>query len=180
MKLENIFDDSYLSEKLEEILEELLPTVKSKGFNILVIKKLFTKPYLPSSEICKEFGLTQAELKKTYSFIRSSEKAKELTTFTTYPYLINILERLSKIDERTFGIIKGEKPLTPETYKLFISQSCNAKCKFCYRNGNSYDKETIVLSIPEYDRLINEFADMNGQNLDITGGLRTSIKPIIA
>ncbi len=177
MKLENVFADSYCSEKLEEILEELLSSAKSKGLSMLVIKELFTKPYRPSREICKEFGLTQADLRKTYSFIRSSEKAKELSTFTTYPYLINILERLSKIGERTFGIIKGEKPLTPETLELFISQSCNAKCKFCYRNGHSYDQETIVLSIPEYVRLINEFADMNGQNLDVTGGLEPLLSP---
>jgi TDP-4-amino-4,6-dideoxy-D-glucose deaminase len=171
MKLENVFGDSYYSEKLEEIFEELLPSVKSKCLNIQVIKELFLKPYLPSSEICKEFGLTKADLRKTNSFIRSSEKAKELSTFTPYPYLIDILERLSKDGERTLRIIRGEQPPTPETLELFISQYCNAKCKFCFRNGYSYDQEANVLSTPEYIRLINEFADMNGQNLDVTGGL---------
>ena len=177
MKVENVLDDSYCSEKFEESLEELRSDVKSEGLNIQLLKELFMKPYLPSSEICKEFGLTPADLKKTYSFIRSSKKTKKLSMFTTYPYLINILERLSKVDKQTLGIIRGEKPLTPETLELFISQACNAKCKFCYRNGNSYDQKTNVLSTPEYVRMINEFADMNGQNLDVTGGLEPLLSP---
>ncbi|MGA3290266.1 MAG: radical SAM protein [Candidatus Bathyarchaeia archaeon] len=177
MKLENIFGDSYYSKKLEESLEELLPSVKSNGLNIQVIKELFLKPYLPSSEICREFDLTKADLRKTYSFIRSSQKAKELSTFTPYPFLITTMERLSKNGERISRIIKGEKPIAPETLELFISQSCNAKCKFCYRNGHSYDQEKNILSTPEYICLINEFSDMNGQNLDVSGGLEPLLSP---
>jgi TDP-4-amino-4,6-dideoxy-D-glucose deaminase len=177
MKADNVFKDRYYSEKLKEVLEELLPRMKFEGLNVQVIKELFSKPYLPSSEICKEFGLTKTDLKKTYSFIRSSVKAKELSTFTPYPYLLDTLKRLSKNGERTLKMIRGEKPITPESLELFISQSCNAKCKFCYRNGHSYDLETNVLSTPEYVRLINEYADMNGQNLDITGGLEPLLSP---
>ncbi len=179
MKLANVFGDSYYSEKPEEIIEELLPSARSKNLNIQVIKELFLKPYLPSVEICKEFGLTKEDIRKTNSFIRSSEKAKELSTFSPYPYLIDTLERLSKNGERTLRIIRGEKPPTPETLELFISQTCNAKCKFCYRNGHSYDHKVRTLSTPEYIRLINEFADMNGQNLAVSGGLEPLLSPSI-
>jgi TDP-4-amino-4,6-dideoxy-D-glucose deaminase len=177
MELENVFGDNYYSEKVDEILGELLLSAKSEGLNLQVIKELFTKPYLPSSEISKEFGLTKADLRKTYSFIRSSEKAKELSMFTPYPYLIDILRRLSKNGERTLGMIRGEKPLSPETLELFISQSCNAKCKFCYRNGHLYDQEKNVLSTQEYICMINQFAYMNGQNLDVSGGLEPLLSP---
>jgi molybdenum cofactor biosynthesis enzyme MoaA len=177
MQLKDFYRDSYYLEKVDGLLEELLPTVTSKGLNLQVIQELLPKPYLPSSELCKALGLTKEELRKTYSFIRSSEPAKELFSFTPYPYLLDTLQRLSKHGKRTLRILRGVERLTPETLELFISQSCNAKCKFCYRNGHLYDQETTVLSTPEYVRLIHEFADMQGQHLDVSGGLEPLLSP---
>jgi TDP-4-amino-4,6-dideoxy-D-glucose deaminase len=172
MKLAKVFGDDYYSNDPQKILEELFSSVRSENLNIQVIKQLFLKPYLPAVEICKESGVSKSELKKINNFIRSSQNSKELFAYSPYPYLVNTLERLSKDDERVLRILRGEKPFPlSESLELFISESCNARCKFCYRNGNSYHHRAKVLSTAQYAELINEFADLNGQNIDVTGGL---------
>lgn len=154
------------------MFEDFLSNAQSQNLNIKVIKQLFLKPYLPASEICQEFGISKTELKKTNDFISSFYKSKELFAYSPYSYLVNVLGQLSKNAERLQTILKGERPLPPsDSLELFISESCNAKCKFCYRNENLYDHKDKTLTNSEYAQLINNFADLSGQNLDVTGGL---------
>jgi MoaA/NifB/PqqE/SkfB family radical SAM enzyme len=168
-------------EYLESILETFngsLPSPRTKDLTTGILGELFLRPYLPSKELCK-FGIGKEDLKGVYAAIRSSEKARELFEFSPYHYLVQVLEHLSKDSERTSKIVSGETPFPlSETMELFISEFCNAKCKFCYRNGNVYD-EGRVLSTQEYVNLIHEFADLQGANLDVSGGLEPLLSPSI-
>jgi TDP-4-amino-4,6-dideoxy-D-glucose deaminase len=171
-------EEEYYSSQYQKIFEELFHSVRAENLDIQVIKRLFLKPYLPAVEICSELGVGKTELKKIYDFIRSSQKSKELFAYSPYPYLVNTLGQLSKDGERVQKILRGEKPFPlSDSLELFISESCNAKCNFCYRNNNTYHHHDKVLSTSEFAQLINEFADLNGQNLDISGGLEPLLSP---
>jgi TDP-4-amino-4,6-dideoxy-D-glucose deaminase len=168
----NAFGEEYYSNEHQKIYEEFVSNIQSQNLNMAVIKQLFLKPYLPAKEICKEFEINKTELTKAYDFIRSFYKSKELFAYSPYSYLINVLGQLSKNAEKTQTILRGERPFPPaDSLELFISESCNAKCKFCYRNGNLYQNKERALTSSDYAQLINNFADLNGQNLDISGGL---------
>ena len=178
LKTINAFGEEYYSDEHQKIFEEFLSNAQSQNLNLKVIKQLFLKPYLPATEICKEFGISKTELIKTNAFIRSFYKSKELFTYSPYPYLVNVLGQLSRDAERIKTILKGERPLPPsDSLELFISEYCNAKCKFCYRNDNLYHHKDKTLTNSEYAQLINNFADLNGQNLDVTGGLEPLLSP---
>ena len=172
MKLAEVFEEEYYSNEHQKTIEELISNARSENLNIRVIKQLFLKPYLPANEICRHFGIGKSDLEKTFDFIRSYKKSKVFFAYSPYPYLVNVLGNLSKDAQRTLTILRGKKPNPlSDTLELFISESCNAKCKFCYRGDNVYPHRDKVLSTSEFEQLINDFADLNGQNLVITGGL---------
>lgn len=172
------FGEEYFSDEHQEIFKEFLSEAQSRNLDIELIKHLFLKPYLPVAEICRKFGISKTALAKTNDFVRSFYKSKELFAYSPYPYLVNVLGQLSKDAERTQTILKGERPFPlSNSLELFISESCNAKCKFCYRNGNLYQHKEKTLTDSEYAQLINDFADIGGQNLDITGGLEPLLGP---
>jgi MoaA/NifB/PqqE/SkfB family radical SAM enzyme len=168
----------YLGKSLKIFKEAFLsPKTKNKANQIL--RELFLKPYLPSKELCRKFDIGKEDLKRIYVVIRASREARKLFEFSPFYYLTKVLENLSKDSVRTSRILKGERPFPlAETMEVFISENCNAKCKFCYRNGKLYD-EGRVLSTQEYVNLINEFADLGGQNLDVSGGLEPLLSPSV-
>jgi TDP-4-amino-4,6-dideoxy-D-glucose deaminase len=171
MKIPAIFKDyDYLYDTLK-VLDESLPNFENKDLPLQILAELFLRPYLPSRELCDKFNINKEDVRKLYSFLRSSREAADLFEFSPYHYLTWVLEHLSKDAERTSSIIRGEKPYPlSETMELFISETCNAKCKFCYREGETYDRRR-ALSTQEHVSLINEFADLHGKNLDVSGGL---------
>jgi molybdenum cofactor biosynthesis enzyme MoaA len=172
------FEEECYSYEHQKIFEEFLTNAQSQNLKTEIIKQLFLMPYLPAKEICKEFGISKNELIKTYDFIKSFYKSKELFAYSRYSYLVNVLGQLSKDTEKTLTILSGEIPSPPSnSLELFISESCNARCKFCYRNGNLYHHKDRILTDLEYSKLINDFADLNGENLDITGGLEPLLGP---
>lgn len=149
-----------------------MSTAQSKNLNIEVLTQLFLRPYLPAKVICEELNIKKAELAKTYSFVRSFYKSKEFFTYSPYSYLINVLEQLSQNAEKTLTILRGERPFPQlDNLELFISDRCNANCRFCYRRGSTYHHNEKTLIPSDYAQLINNFADLNGRNLDISGGL---------
>jgi len=179
MKLHTSFKDC---DHLEASLEAFDPSIavpRSKSLTIKILREILLRPYLPSSELCKKFRINKEDLKSIYLYIRSSGKVRVFFRFSPFYYLTKVLEHLSRYHERTSSIIKGETPFPlSETLELFISEKCNARCKFCYRDGKTYD-DTRALSTQEYVDLINEFADLHGQNLDVSGGLEPLLSPSI-
>jgi TDP-4-amino-4,6-dideoxy-D-glucose deaminase len=154
-----------------EHFEKSIVDLTDKNIIFQVTKELFFKPYYPSSKLTKKFGLTKQKLRNVYSYIRLSNEAKELFKQSPYHYLAEVLGNLSRNSERTYRIINGKtSTILCETMELFISETCNAKCKFCYRNGANYEKEK-VLSTSQYEALIDDFAKIHGRRIDISGGL---------
>ena len=172
LKPVNAFGEDKFSDDQQQNFNEFLSSAKSQNLNTQVIKQLFLKPYLPANEICREFEISKTQLEKTYDFIRSSKKSRDFFAYSPYSYLVNVMGQLSKDAKRTLAVLKGEEPLPlSDTLELFVSNSCNANCKFCYRNNNLYHRRDKVLSTSEFVQLINDYADLNGQNLVVTGGL---------
>lgn len=171
IKLPPSYEDHDYLEKTLKIFRESLPNQRIKDLAVQVLRELFLRPYLPSRKLCKELNIGKEDLKSIYSSIRASKEVKQSFELSPYHYLANVVERLSKDGERTSRILHGETPYPlSETMELFISEACNAKCEFCYRDGKTYD-EKKALSTKQFVSLINEFADLHGQNLDVSGGL---------
>jgi MoaA/NifB/PqqE/SkfB family radical SAM enzyme len=160
-----------------ELFNQSISSLENKDLIFNILRDLFFRPYVPSKELGEKYCISKQDMKSLYSFLRSSELARDLFDFSPYHYLIELLSRLTKDHKRTSSILKGQTPLCLfETMELFISENCNALCKFCYRNGTLYQK-TKVLSILDYINLINEFADMRGKNIDVSGGLEPLLSP---
>jgi TDP-4-amino-4,6-dideoxy-D-glucose deaminase len=161
------------------ITDRLFPNLENKELVIKILRELFLGPYLTSKELAEKLNTGKREIKEAYSFIGSVPEIRDLWELSPYPYLIKVLDDLTKEEGRTLKIIKGEAPFPlTKTMELFISQACNADCKFCYRNGGGYtDKE--VLSPKTFVDLINEFADLKGEYLDVCGGLEPLLGPAI-
>ena len=171
-------EKEYIDKNLKKFNESLS---NSKTRNIVsgVLRELLMRPYVPSSELCTKFELGKEDLKTVYSLIRSSDIAKKLFEISPYRFLAWVIGRLSEDHERTSKILNGETPFPlAETLELFISQKCNANCKFCYRDGQIYDEKNVLTS-QQYVDVINDFADMHGQNLDVSGGLEPLLSPSI-
>jgi TDP-4-amino-4,6-dideoxy-D-glucose deaminase len=150
----------------------LLPRkVKMRDFAMQIIEELFLRPYTPSQELCEKFQISKQDLREIYFLFRSSKEIKDLFEYSPYKYLTKILEHLSKDHERTLKIIDGKTPFPlVETMELFISDTCNARCKFCYRAGQNYEQKR-TLRTQQYVTVINEFAELHGKNIDVSGGL---------
>jgi MoaA/NifB/PqqE/SkfB family radical SAM enzyme len=158
---------------------ELLPAGFDRELASQVLETMYSRPYLPSSHLVQEYDIGVQDLKVLYSTIRGSEKAMALFGLCSYPFLIGLLDSLSKDSVRTLAILQGKTP-SPlfETLELFISEACNANCKFCYRSGKNYGYPA-KMSIHDYVRLINDFADCGGKNLDVSGGLEPLLSPAV-
>jgi TDP-4-amino-4,6-dideoxy-D-glucose deaminase len=179
MKLPASFKDSDHLETPLEILSASLKDSGASNLTIQVLRELFLKPYLPSKELCEKFSVGKEDIRSVYSLIRSSKIARDLFESSPYHYLASVLGGLSKDSERTSRILNGETPFPlSETMEVFVSEKCNAACKFCYRNGRTYDKQK-VLSAQDYVNLINDFAGLHGKNLDVSGGLEPLLGPSI-
>jgi TDP-4-amino-4,6-dideoxy-D-glucose deaminase len=162
-----------------EILGASLKDTGASNLAIQVLRELFLRPYVPSRELGEKLSVGEEDIRGVYSFIRSFKIAGDLFESSPYHYLVRVLESLSKNSERTSRILNGETPFPlSETMEVFVSEKCNAACEFCYRNGRTYDKQK-VLSTQDYVNLINDFANMHGKNLDVSGGLEPLLGPSI-
>jgi MoaA/NifB/PqqE/SkfB family radical SAM enzyme len=169
--LAQIFEQEldYLPNSLA-IWNRLFPHLNDQKRTIQILRELFLRPYLTSEELSKIFEISKEDLKKIYLFIRSTKEIRDLFALSTYPYIIKVTEDLIKNCEHTLQILNRKTPFPlSKTMELFISNSCNANCKFCYRNGQLYADKKI--DTQAFVHLINEFADLHGENLDISGGL---------
>jgi MoaA/NifB/PqqE/SkfB family radical SAM enzyme len=156
----------------------LFPHLRSRELTIGILRELFLRPYLTSRELSAEFGISREDLKEVYSSIRSIGEIRDLFQFSPYAYLIKTLGELAQNGERTGRIIRGETPSPlSKTMELFISTSCNAKCNFCYRDGKLYDRK--AMSTGDFVKLVDQFADLGGENLDVSGGLEPLLSPSI-
>lgn len=181
INLAKIFDQesNYNINKSTDILDELFHCrLINKDTTIDIVKELFLRPYLTSQELTRKFHLSKEEIIVIYRFIQESREIKELFKLSSYPYFIQVVNELIKDRERTLQIIKGDAPFPlTETMELFISELCNAKCTFCYRNDAVYNEKKEMLQAEEFTRLINEFAEQGGNNLDVCGGLEPLLGP---
>lgn len=146
---------NHLINKSLKIIDELLPNLKKSGRASLfvgILRKLFLTPYISSKELSEEFNVSKEDLLEIFYLMKSSKEIRNLFEFSPYRYLIEVLEDLSKNSALTLKILKKETsfPLS-KTMELFISESCNAKCKFCYREGKLYDGEKKVNSACAYE-----------------------------
>lgn len=145
-----------------------------------IIKDIAARPYVPSAELCHKFEITRAELKNVYAHARSCATAQSIFSKSPFFYLTKVLERLSKDKVRTIPILHGKIPQPPfEVLELFISADCNVNCTFCYRRDRDYGDQRI-LSTAEFLAIINEFADLGGRQMDVSGGLEPLLSPAIA
>lgn len=180
VELAKLFEEG--PENLSQLLkvsDRLLGNRKDRDLTIRIIKELFLMPYITSKELTEKFAIGKGELIDTYSFIRTSKEIKDLFSLSSYPYLIKVLNNLIGERARTLEIINGKIPFPlTKTMELFISAACNAKCKFCYRGDGVYANQKI-LSSGEFIKIINEFADLKGENLDVCGGLEPLLGPAI-
>jgi MoaA/NifB/PqqE/SkfB family radical SAM enzyme len=173
------FEDepSYLGKSLK-ILNDSLPHGMDGKLIIAIVRELFLKPYLTSRQLSVKLLVSNEDLKSAYFFIRSCEEIRDLFEFSPYSYIIKTLEDLTKDGDRTARIIRGQTPSPlSKTMELFISASCNARCEFCYRNGKVYDKKPMATW--QFLDLIDQFADLKGENLDVSGGLEPLLSPSI-
>ncbi len=156
--------------RLKEIGGRFFSGFKNEELASYVLRELFMKPYLPSKAVCEECGLTRESLKEIYLRIRSSDEIKSLFECSPFVHLFRVLHRLSCNSEQTLRVLRGQRPFPlVETMELFISEECNAECKFCYRDGSLYAGK--AMETRSFVNLINEFADLNGLFVDISGGL---------
>ena len=164
---------------LVEAFTGKLPNNLDKELYARILKTIFLKPYLPSKSLMDAHNISKRDLLELYALIRNSSEAITLFEYSPYPFLISLFSQLTKNAERTLPILQGKVPSPPwETMELFMSKVCNANCKFCYRNGQTYEFASVI-SGPRIVQLINEFADFGGVNLDISGGLEPLLSPSI-
>jgi len=144
-----------------------------------VADEIAARPFLTSSEVCRRFTISRQTLKDIYRIIRASSEARAKFDSSPFLYLIKTIEFLSRDWPRTLQIVRGEHPQRPyETLELFISGTCNVNCVFCYRRDRDYGDQRI-LSTAEFVSIVNEFADLGGTTLDVSGGLEPLLSPAI-
>jgi MoaA/NifB/PqqE/SkfB family radical SAM enzyme len=176
-KVNSQLDIQGCPKKALEDFNQSISSSENKDLIFNIYRDLFFRPYLLSKEICEKYCIKKQDLKNMYSFLRSSESARNLFNFSPYYYVGALLTRLTRDYKRTYSILKGQTPSCLfETMELFISENCNALCKFCYRNGGLYQKTKLMSSL-DYINLINEFADNQGKNIDVSGGLEPLLSP---
>ncbi len=152
---------------------------ESTALAAAVADEVATRPFLTSSELCRRFAISRQTLMDVYRAIRASSEAREKFNSSPFFYLIKAIEALSRDRSRTLQIIRGEIPRRPfDTLELFISGTCNVFCTFCYRRDRDYGDQRI-LSTAEFVAIVNEFADLGGATLDISGGLEPLLSPAI-
>lgn len=119
-------------------------------------------------------------MKNVYAHARGCPTAQGHFAKSQFYYLTKVLERLSRDKARTIPILHEEIPQPPfEVLELFISADCNVNCTFCYRRDRDYGDQRI-LSTAEFLSIINEFADLGGRQMDVSGGLEPLLSPAIA
>jgi TDP-4-amino-4,6-dideoxy-D-glucose deaminase len=144
-----------------------------------VMAALAAQPFRPSADVCRQFGLTRAELQPIYAQARTSGPAQRAFAASPFCYLTTVLARLIQDRSRTLVVLHGKIPQPfSETLELFISAACDVNCSFCYRRDRDYGNQRI-LSTPEFVSIVHQFADVGGKNLDVSGGLEPLLSPAI-
>ena len=172
-------DEASITPEAMSLISALFPHSRNNVLLAKVMGELFLKPYQTSRELTQVLGISLPELRKIYSEIQGSPQMNELFELSPYPYLIKTIGSLAQDEQRTLQILTGTTPdpLT-KTMELFISQVCNADCKFCYRDGGGYP-DNKILSTEDFVKIVNEFADLDGGYLDVCGGLEPLLGPAI-
>ena len=156
------------------------PSSASSELALQIIREISARPYIPAAELCHKFEITRDELKSIYAHARSCATTQSIFAKSPFFYLTKVLERLTKDRSRTLPVLCGETPQPPfEVLELFISADCNVNCTFCYRRDRDYGDQRI-LSTAEFLAIINEFADLGGRQMDVSGGLEPLLSPAIA
>jgi TDP-4-amino-4,6-dideoxy-D-glucose deaminase len=154
-------------------------SIENTSLIIAVAEEISARPFLAASELCRRFAVSKHELKAIYAAIRASPEVRKNFNSSPFFYLIKVLENLSKDRSRTLQILRAKSPQPLlETLELFISGHCNVNCTFCYRRGRDYGEQHI-LSSAEFVAIVNEFADLGGKIMDVSGGLEPLLSPAI-
>ena len=112
-----------------------------------VIDAIAARPFLPSAEICAQFGLSREQLVAIYAEAKRSPAAQAKFAKSPFFYLTKTIQRLVAETPRTLQVLRDRKPANPyETLELFISADCNVNCSFCYRRDRDYGDQRILAS----------------------------------
>ncbi|MEZ6038459.1 MAG: radical SAM protein [Planctomycetota bacterium] len=145
-----------------------------------VIDAIAARPFVPSADLCAEFGIDKTQLQAIYADARKSAAAQAKFARSPFFYLTRTIHRLVGDHARTMQVLRDRKPENPfETLELFISADCNVNCTFCYRRDRDYGDQRI-LGAAEFLAIIDQFADNKGKNMDVSGGLEPLLSPAIA
>ena len=158
------------------ILKTLLPNAEEPTAQVFM--ELFNDPRITSNELLVKLKLHKGELAEIYSGIKNTQWIKDLFDLSPYPYLVKTIGNLASEPKRTAQLIRKEFPTPPvKTMELFISDRCNARCRFCYNEGQMYPPGKRVLSTSEFVHIVDDFANLGGENLDLCGGLEPLLSP---
>ncbi|MCB9877251.1 MAG: radical SAM protein [Planctomycetes bacterium] len=160
-----------------------MPTASDRaepGVAQRVLDAITARPFVPSAELCEQFGVSKDQLKAIYADARLSATTQAKFARSPFFYLTKTIHRLTSDHARTMQVLRDRRPQNPfETLELFISADCNVNCTFCYRRDRDYGDQRI-LAASEFLAIIDEFADSKGKNMDVSGGLEPLLSPAVA
>ena len=161
----------------------VVPTASDRaepGVAQRVLDAITARPFVPSAELCEQFGVSKDQLKAIYADARLSATTQAKFARSPFFYLTKTIHRLTSDHARTMQVLRDRRPQNPfETLELFISADCNVNCTFCYRRDRDYGDQRI-LAASEFLAIIDEFADSKGKNMDVSGGLEPLLSPAVA
>ncbi|MFA5143645.1 MAG: putative PEP-binding protein [Candidatus Omnitrophota bacterium] len=154
---------------------------------VRVFCDLYAVPDIRAAKIMACRGIDKKELSHIFGFIKNSDTLQEI--FNTHPihrgfFAENFgIKRLLNFPEHTQRMIDG-LPVMPLTLEVHPSPACDNKCESCYNAGHLYYDDAVkgfrVLTVAEWEALVNEAADKGLKTLYISGGLEPLHRLVVA
>src|SRR5215510_7613946 len=70
-----------------------------------IAAEISARPFAPSGELCRRFGLTRQELRDFYAAIRRSPAVRATFSSSPFFFLVKVLEKLCQDRPRTLQIL---------------------------------------------------------------------------
>ena len=147
IRIKKLDEENYL------ILQPDVPNILVGNHLLVELLKEFSKPANPHVIAKKISSQVKAEQASLLAQIEAIKRGGFL------------IQRGEKIETR----LTREKPGGIVKMYLTLSERCNLECKHCFRSADS-TKERNQLGIETLQQLIEEFAQLGGEDLIITGG----------